>query len=190
MCGRYVIFTDPASKTLTEIVREAEHSQMGVPLRVGEIFPTNYAPVLQAAGACAMKWGFPHFRGSGVIINAVSETAAQKRMFAASLQTRRCVVPASGFFEWKVNSASKTKTKYLFTLPEKQELYMAGLWNEFAGENRFVILTTKPNQSVADIHNRMPLVLMQNQIRSWLLDTDAAMQLLKQTPPLLDRSAV
>lgn len=71
-----------------------------------------------------------------------------------------------------------------------KELYMAGLWKAFDGVQKFVILTTAPNASVADIHNRMPIVLPRGAVKSWVSDTDAALRLLGQVPPLLARESV
>jgi len=66
----------------------------------GEIFPTYIAPVINNDGVVAVKWGFPHWKNTSVIINARSETALEKNMFRKALRERRCVVPSSGFFEW------------------------------------------------------------------------------------------
>lgn len=190
MCGRYVIFTDSEYREIQKIVQDINQKFNSPPMKLGEIFPTNLAPILAGEGSAIlpqpMVWGFPQFRGSGVLINAKAETAAEKRTFAKPLLTRRCVVPASGFFEWK-READGSKTKVLFTLPERKDLYMAGLWNEFAGERRFVILTTAPNESVKDVHDRMPVVLPREWVRPWIADTNAAMEILGQAPPLLAR---
>lgn len=65
-------------------------------------------------------------------------------MFRKSLLECRCIVPTSGFFEW-----DRQKIKYHFRLPGQDALYLAGLWNRFEDEERFVILTTAPNTSIA-----------------------------------------
>jgi putative SOS response-associated peptidase YedK len=144
-------------------------------MKTGEIFPTNVAPVLLAQGDSdiiaprLIAWGFPNFRNKGVIINARAETAREKRLFASSVERRRCVIPSTGFFEW-----DKNKHKYLFNKPDSSMLYMAGLYNSFDSKNCFVILTTEANASVADIHNRMPVVLSNTNINNWLFDINKA----------------
>ena len=62
---------------------------------------------------------------------------------------------------------------------------MAGIWNEYDGQKHFVILTTAANRSMEPIHNRMPLILPKEQIRSWINDTNMALSLLSQIPPEL-----
>ena len=73
-------------------------------IHTGEIFPTNAAPILLPDGQKMtpkpMTWGFPSFKGKGVIINARGETALDKPMFRRSVLERRCIVPTTGFYEW------------------------------------------------------------------------------------------
>ena len=70
-------------------------------------------------------------------------------------------------------------------MPDEENLYMAGLWNEYNGERRYVILTTEANKSMESIHNRMPIVLPKNKVQDWILNSDAALSILKETPPEL-----
>lgn len=179
MCGRYALFSDSENKEIMEIIQQVQDK-----IKVGEIYPTNPAPVILADGVHAYHWGFPHFRGKGVIINARAETAEEKRMFKNSLAERRCVVPSTGFYEWK------GKEKYHFSLPGSPVLYMAGLYNEFAGKQRFVILTTSANDSVREIHDRMPLVLEKQMINDWILNHKTAMHLIHDAPPMLQSNLV
>ena len=180
MCGRYQFTQD--SLELQEIAERLDNA--GKAFKTGEIFPTNTAPVLVAEGQGskpeAYIWGFPHFKGNGVIINARSETAADKTMFRKPLLTGRCVVPTSGFFEW---SQDGRKQKYLFRKPGVETLYLAGLFNCFRGENRYVILTTEANASISDIHNRMPVILQPEEIQPWLSNPDSVQ-------PILDRTGI
>lgn len=184
MCGRYSLFVENDAEELREIIRQA-----GEAVKTGEVFPTNLAPVLLDEGrgldAQAVSWGFPRFGSGGVIINARAETAAEKRTFKSCLAARRCVIPSTGFYEW-----DERKQKFLFRQAGDRLLYMAGLYNEFNGERRFVILTTAANASVADIHNRMPLVLQRDQLAPWARDLTAAMTILRQQPAMLERIAV
>ena len=70
-------------------------------------------------------------------------------------------------------------------MPDEENLYMAGLRNEYNGERRYVILTTEANKSMESIHNRMPIVLPKNKVQDWILNSDAALSILKETPPEL-----
>ena len=184
MCGRYNF--DNENEDMFAITKALQ----GMEYKTGEICPTNPAPVLAASGgsvaAGVMIWGFLNFRSkSGVLINARAETAQEKKTFQNAVMTRRCVIPSTGFFEWKQD---ETKQKYLFTMPQSGALYMAGLYGEYDGVKKYVILTTTPNASVADIHNRMPLVLEKSQINDWIFDNDHALTLLHGTPPMLERA--
>lgn len=187
MCGRYTLFEEDE---IREILRAV--NQQGQEVRTGEIYPTNPAPVLTLKNDQilpeAQIWGFPGFGArKGVIINARSETADQKPMFRGSLETGRCVVPSTGFYEW---TKDKDKIKYRFNLPGSKILYMAGLWKEFAGERRYVILTTEANASVADVHDRMPVVLLPDQLDTWVRDKDKVLNILTGDHPMLDKTAV
>ena len=184
MCGRYVLFSDPEMAEIREIIEEVQKNNPEI--KTGEIFPTNKAPVLMLNGDKlipeAVKWGFPDFRGKGVIINARAETAPEKAMFKKSLEAKRCIIPSCGFYEW---SHSGQKTKYRFNLPEGGALYMAGLYNDFNGERRFTILTTAANQSIADIHDRMPVVLARQEMDQWIGSYQGALYILQSDRPEL-----
>lgn len=190
VCGRYVLFSDTEQQHIRDIIDEVQRKTNGE-IKTGEIFPTDKAPVLiQQQGIImpeAVKWGFPAFKSKGVIINARSETVQEKPMFRKSLFTKRCVIPSTGFYEW---SHDGKKQKYLFNLPESKALYMAGLYNEFNGENRFVILTTDANSSMAEIHNRMPVVLDRDEVQQWVEDSENAINIFNKKHHLLKKQLV
>lgn len=192
MCGRYEMFINPENRKMMQIVKDIE-SKYGVKnnMRTGEIFPTNIVPILSCDSSNITPelsiWGFPKFHSKGVIINSRAETAIDKPTFRKSLLERRCVIPSTGFYEWKQDAS---KQKYRFNLPESENLYMAGIWNEFKDEKRFVILTTAANNSMVDIHNRMPVVIKKEKIDDWIIDTDYAMMLLNEEQPVLERMEV
>lgn len=191
MCGRYSLFTEEENQEIMRIVRRMSEKYPGNAMRQGEIFPTNQAPVLQFLGDKIEPelavWGFPRFNAKGVIINARSETADERPMFRKSLHVRRCVVPSTGFYEW---SQDAQKIKYHFAMPEQGALYMAGLFNEFQGEKRFVILTTAANLSISDVHNRMPVILPKNKVEDWLMTEEFAIPYLHAAMPALIREKV
>ena len=180
MCGRY-LFEDDDYSDIGEMLNA---------LARGEIFPTNIAPVYTDSGASAVKWGFPHWKNSSVIINARAETALQKNMFRKPLLERRCVVPSNGFYEWDRTGGGKKKDKYLLRLPGARMLYMAGMVNIFrdaeGGEyGAFVILTTSANNSVSQIHDRMPVILAPDERDMWVGDTDFMDYALRRPGPEL-----
>ena len=188
MCGRYLI-DDEAYADILQILHDlnaakdrvySENVNAGEFIR-GEVFPTNIAPVIENGEIIAVKWGFPHWKNTGVIINARSETALEKRMFGKPLRERRCVIPSSGFYEWSHRNdlgrggKRKAKDKYLFRRPGEHMLYMAGMVSKFhdaLGEeySAFTILTTAANDSVAPIHDRMPVILAADEVDPWIND--------------------
>jgi putative SOS response-associated peptidase YedK len=185
MCGRYTIFTDADERELFEIIAAANKKYGDGSFRTGEIFPGDTVPVLTVPSfrePSLFTWGFPARSGSRPIINARSETAAQKPMFRDAVIARRCIIPSTGFYEWDAE-----KKKYLFTLPDSKMLYMAGLYSYFGGAAQYVILTAPANASVAETHNRMPVVLRREMLRPWLTDEGAAMEILHTEPPELSR---
>ncbi|KAF5065491.1 putative SOS response-associated peptidase YedK [anaerobic digester metagenome] len=192
MCGRYEMFINPENREMMRIVKDIENKYGAKNnMRTGEIFPTNIVPILSCDSSNItpelLIWGFPKFHSKGVIINSRAETAIDKPTFKRSLLERRCVIPSTGFYEWKQDAS---KQKYRFNLPESENLYMAGIWNEFKDEKRFVILTTAANNSMVDIHNRMPVILEREKIEDWIMDTVCAMSLLKEEQPKLERYIV
>lgn len=188
MCGRYRFSTDQY-RELQQIVRAAlrgesrEKEEFSAPV-AGDVAPAARAPVLIARGqkvtARFQQWGIPGKNG-GLVINARAETVCEKPMFRSSMAGRRCVIPASGYYEWDA-----ARHKYFFQLPDNP-LYMAGIYDNVEGQDRFVVLTTAPNKTVQDIHDRMPLILTHDQVRPWLTDTQAALALLDRVPPNLRR---
>lgn len=185
MCGRYTLEDGISNEAFSQICQTISDSMPGVRLPTGEITPSWSVPVLIAPGTPALQsWGFPRSDGRGLIINARAETADTKPIFRQSLLHRRCAIPCTGFFEWDQN-----KRKYHFTLPEHKLFYLAGIYNLFSGQAHFVILTTQANPSMADIHDRMPIILDDNTVAQWLNDPEAALRILRQEPPFLTRKS-
>ncbi len=180
MCGRYAIFTDEENQDLRNIVNNINDKlkEKATTMKTGEIFPTDTVPVITDISsdgkktADLFKWGFPNFKqSSGVIINARSETVHEKPTFRKLLQAGRCIIPASGFYEWR--KADGEKEKYFIRAATGNVIYMAGLYNRFidntgAVNNRFVILTTDANQQMSYIHSRMPVILSSEDTFIWL----------------------
>jgi len=203
MCGRYLVDEEVYAdmfimiNTMDTGLTPASGAALSTALKpiMGEVFPTNIAPVITRDGAAVVKWGFPHYKGAGVIINARAETVSEKSMFRKPLLERRCVVPSCGFFEWKRVGDGKKKEKYLLRRPGERILYMAGMINVFrdaAGGDysAFVILTTTANDSVAPIHDRMPVILAPDERLLWINDGEFMEHALRRPGPYLSHSAV
>lgn len=104
------------------------------------------------------------------MINARAETIAEKASFRNPLHSRRCLVPADGFYEWQQD---KEKQPYRFILKNESLFAMAGLWEQWIspqGEiiRTFSIITTRANELMSPIHNRMPVILPREAEKRWL----------------------
>jgi putative SOS response-associated peptidase YedK len=206
MCGRYVIEISDAA--LREICEEVQRKAMSYPEQLaikfdGDVFPSAIAPVQDAPGSYVpMQWGFTGFDGK-LLINARSESALEKPTFRESMLERRCLVPASGYYEWR--KAGTAKTKYRFSAPASatapaaasaiasvsapsalvapapapnQPLYLAGCYRQEKGSSlcRFVILTRQATSELAVIHDRMPVIIPQAYAKDWLCESPDAME--------------
>jgi putative SOS response-associated peptidase YedK len=128
-----------------------------------------------------LKWGLVPWwakdtKGMSRCINAQSETAAVKPTFREAWAKRRCLVVADGFFEWP----EKDKPRYI-TLKDGARFAFAGLWERWKAKNgggdpieTFTILTTTPNDFMAEVHHRMPCMLSPDTWSTWLGETEAA----------------
>ena len=185
MCGRYQ-FTLEQCEEIRRIAQAIDRKYGNGAWAPGEIRPTALAPVLIASDSGVhpelQTWGYK-FPGRP-IINARAETAEEKPTFRNSVQSRRCVVPSTGFYEW-----DKEKRKYFFSLPDEDALYMAGLYDWRDGKFCYCVLTTAANESMREIHPRMPLVLTREQIIPWLEESEKAKTILRSNPPLLKKAA-
>ena len=187
MCGRYFFTGMTNEEKLTAIMNMMERKYPGT-YKTGEIFPGDTAPaVIQENGRVIpipAVFGFPGFDGNRLLINARSETAAQKKTFADSLEKRRVILPALGFYEW---SHDGKKTKYYFQVKDRPVLYLCGVYKIIDGQPRFVILTRPTNESMIEIHDRMPVIAKEDEVRSYLTDRDAAMEIIAVNAPALTR---
>ena len=187
MCSRYFIEMSPELIPYIEAAEAAPLTakmmdRLKKPLKTeGEIFPTDMVPVIASdknrnRAVFPMLWGF-HSKGPGrPLINARVETADQKPSFRDAWNTRRCVVPASCYFEWSHHKTpdGKTRTgdKYAIRPASGTPTYLAALYQieEHAGLKypAFTILTREPGRSIRSLHDRMPVILPQNSISAWI----------------------
>lgn len=187
MCGRYYlkITIDKLIKKYGIFDGEIDYTP------ADEIFPSDQVPVViqeknKEKKIKLFKWGFNPGFTRGLIINARGETVDKKPIFKNCFMQKRCLVPASGFFEWK--DIGKRKIKYRISLKDKNVFSLAGIFDTFKdkdGNNiqSFTIITTNPNDKLKNIHNRMPVILQQKDETYWLdnnfSDTDTLKNMLK-----------
>lgn len=182
MCGRYYI-DDETAREIEKLVHNLDRRLQGSCKK--DIYPAQNALVLHGNNhdeICAeqMMWGFPQYDKKGIIINARSESVMEKGTFKESIFHRRCLIPAKGFYEW-----NKNKEKFSFERTDSDILFMAGCFNFFEGQERFVIFTTEANSSVSKVHDRMPLIVERDEIDKWLFDEGLMRTLLHKTPTIL-----
>jgi len=105
-----------------------------------------------------------------LLANARSETVAKLPAFRNGTASRRCLVPANGFYEWK--TLGTLKLPYLFTLADEEPFAFAGIWDPAEGSlpETFCSLTTEPNTLVAQVHNRMPVLMTAETMARWIGD--------------------
>lgn len=177
MCGRFDV--DLSNREIDRLISQLPPGSPQI--KIGEVFPTNIALTLilqdGAPAPEAMVWGFPRWKGNGVIINARTESALTKPMFSNALLAHPAVIPATGFYEWRANGRLKQKEKMIFTDPACELLYLAGFWNDFPKEEmpkRFTILTAEANAFMREYHDRMPVMMRQHEILPWLKGVNRA----------------
>jgi len=181
MCGRYYIASEDDHMAIKEIIEEINNKYKGTPelsdMKTGEIRPADIAPVITAQSPVLMKWGFTRRDGKGLVINARLETAAEKPMFRHAFAGKRCLIPASWYFEWEKHGAARQK----YAIGLREPIFMAGLYRIDNDKMipRFVILTRPAAPEIAFIHNRMPVILPKPYHEPWLnrrLDVDDVMK--------------
>ena len=185
MCGRYTL-----RKGFTKVVREngsyslssADTELLSQQERYN-IAPTQESPILRKRldvhdqlEVAFMRWGLiPSWAKSSraltPMINARSETVAEKPAYRAAYQRRRCLVPADGFYEWRKSKGANHP--FYFSMQDGAPFQMAGIWESWIGENAetinsFTILTTYANALLSKFHDRMPVILGPEQIETWL----------------------
>ncbi len=184
MCGLFYMWEWEFEKFLSQYA-DVDDLVKGLPFQ-NDFHPGQLAAVVDGKGGkphvCVKRWGYPGIQGKGVIFNARSETVLEKRLFQRGIQHHRCVIPVSGFYEWNAY-----KQKYRFYDANNPILYLAGFYDDWDGEERFVILTRAANSTVSPIHHRMPVMLSQEQIDMWLFGKDTYQIWMQEVPTNLCR---
>lgn len=182
MCGRFVSFSDP--EQLAERFEVDQVRTEPLPRRY------NVAPTLEVYAVIdrdgsrrlgTLRWGFvPWFadrlKGTRQPINARLETVATSRMFARSFASRRCLVPADGFYEWQDRGEGRRKQPWYLADPDGQPLAFAGIWSSWRdpaepdGSPLYstAIVTTEARGAMERLHPRMPVMLPPGLWDEWL----------------------
>ena len=168
MCGRFYVPEDGSIQMIRAIVERLEHRNLKV--KTGDVFPGDMAAVVASNRQLqpqpfAMEWGY-HLADGKRIINARSETAAQKAMFADGIRQRRCLIPAQHYYEWE--KANGRKVKYAIEPEGAEGFFLAGIYRIEAGKPVFTVLTRSAADGIAFIHERMPVILPNEAAEEWL----------------------
>jgi putative SOS response-associated peptidase YedK len=177
MCGRY---TSEGLSVSTLVERFDAQPTLEAFTPNHNIKPTQDAPVVVehdgARELQLMQWGLVPFWAKDLKIgykmfNARAETVGEKPAFKSSFRRKRCVVPATGFYEWKTEE--RGKVPYLFGVGDSEIFGFAGLYDTWRMPNgetlyTYTIITTAPNELVAAIHDRMPVILPRAQEQVWM----------------------
>ncbi|MFW5913608.1 MAG: SOS response-associated peptidase [Bacillota bacterium] len=179
MCGRFTLTMDP--RTFEEAMAamyDVKYDPSLATLPRYNIAPGQDALALIHDGDSyrlgTLHWGIPLKKRSGTpntLVNARSETIHEKPLFKDAFLKRRCLILADGYYEWKIHAKGKTPMRIQ---PKKRDLFaMAGIYEPFNEKDgstsyRFAIVTKEADETVASIHDRMPLILPKDQEEAWV----------------------
>lgn len=179
MCGRFAI-TLPADAMAQLFSARPANDLPDVPNY--NVCPTNRVHAVRTTETGRqldpLRWGFlPHWykteTDGPLLINARAETLAEKPAFRAACRDRRCLIPASGFFEW-TKAEDGTRLPWYFSRRDGAPIAFAGIWQRWGRDDPVqtcAIVTTAANRRVAEIHHRMPLILDPEDWPLWLGET-------------------
>jgi len=153
----------------------------------GDVRPSDTAIVIASPKGkiqgIPMNWGISSLRDERKIhVNARSESVLERITFRESIIMRRCIIPARHFYEWDSN-----KNKVTFRKNEGV-LLMAGCYTVYKDQYHFVILTTEANESVAPVHDRMPLIIEREEMSEWISNNSKLERFLFKSQPQLLRT--
>ena len=167
MCGRLNVTDHPGVRDLCEALGISLYkAKPNKDLRPTQNVVTLGAPEGQLS-KLDTQWGIQPVWSKKLLINAQAETVSEKRTFAKAFRERRCVVPCTGWYEWKDEGGAK-KQRYLFTHSSDDPFYMAGIWYAHEEQEQLVTLTTEPNSKCAKYHHRMPVLISPKKVEQYI----------------------
>jgi putative SOS response-associated peptidase YedK len=189
MCGRYSL-----TKKEMRIISKLPPGELQFWFRERfNIAPTEEVPVIVLEEGRLwqreISWGLRPPWSKRPLINAQAGTLLQKPTFRDAFQTRRCLVPADGFYEWR----KPDKTPFWFTQPNREAFCFAGFWDRSPppeSRQTFIIITVAASSVVRPVHHRMPFILAPSQYDDWLTDSNKAAALLLEPGQVELRSEV
>jgi putative SOS response-associated peptidase YedK len=177
MCGRFTLTVDPAELQDT-FSNYTFPSRFAPRFNIAPSQPVLAIPNDGTNTADFFIWGLiPMWAKDPSIgnrlINARGETIAEKPSFRGSFKHKRCLILADGFYEWKASPVKKTKTPYFIHMKDRSPFAFAGLWDAWESPDgssirTCTIITTEPNELMATLHNRMPVILHPRDHAKWL----------------------
>jgi putative SOS response-associated peptidase YedK len=180
MCGRFIIAKFPADAArwfgTTGPLPNSRPRYNAAPTQ--DMAVVRFSPESKRRTLDTLRWGLVPYWAKDVkigytMINAKSETIVEKAAFRDAFKSRRCLIPADGFYEWATLDA-KTKQPYAIVMKDRSLFGFAGLWERWtdkaSGEvvRSFTIITTTPNEVCAPIHDRMPVIVDPANYGKWL----------------------
>lgn len=170
MCCRFFTGDAEDDEELRAIIDALQRRGGGDAAVARDVLPTDTAAVIASSrrlspGVFAMRWGFSG-AGGAPVINARSETAHEKPMFAESMASRRCLIPAGWYYEWE--RRGRERVRYAIRPEEAGLMYMAGLYRLTPAGAQFTILTRGAAPDIAFIHPRMPVILPRDALADWI----------------------
>ncbi len=191
MCGRFTLTVDPAE--FQEKFGNFTFPKKFMPrFNIAPTQPVLAVPNNDKFKADFFVWGLvPMWAKDPSIgnrlINARGETLAEKPSFRGSLKYKRCLIFADGFYEWRAHHGKKTKTPFFIHMKDRKPFAFAGLWDTWNSSDGSLIrsctlITTEPNELMAMIHDRMPVILHPREYAKWL---EPSAQTPEQVLPLI-----
>lgn len=183
MCTRY--YVESWSDKLAPIIETAEKSPLishfeesGYKIKMaGEIAPSLVVPAIASSrngmkSVFPMRWGYKEKFSRTLIVNARIESALSKILFSDSMKSRRCIIPASWYYEWQhytdENGKTKTGDKFKIKPVDESITWLCGIYRFEEELPVFTILTREPSEGLKGIHNRMPLIFHEDNIEKWI----------------------
>ena len=178
MCCRYLLLQQHYREVLAKLgIRGAAEFLSRYNIAPGTAIPAvRTKPKGGGREVSALHWGLVPSRShpdrsSAPLANARAESLVDKPSFREAFRARRCLLPASGFYEWE--NVGRTKKPWLFRWRDEQPFALAGLWESWRAPDGGVlescaVITTQPNEIMRPIHHRMPVMLMPDQFDLWL----------------------